>query len=160
MRRCARPTLAFSCALVSAGSRPQSRWKLPVFVTQIPANRAPFPVRVNASMWISRPFAFFTTASRSAPVAPGLQFQFVLSVPLLAIQTAVNGTSAAPSGRWTEISLLSVLESSVLRADFKIAADQSHLDGVPSQSPTRGTNGRRGRQACEVNESGNAREPL
>src|SRR6266545_3030836 len=132
MMRCDCPTLAFSCELVSAGSQPQSRLKLPVFVTQMPANRTPFPVTVKASMWISRPFAFLTTASRFAPVAPGLQSQFVLSVPLFAIQTAVNGTSAAPFGRWTEISLLSVLESFALRADFEIAADQSHLDGVPS----------------------------
>src|SRR4026208_1767441 len=132
MMRHARPTLAFSWALVSAGSQPQSRLKLPVFATHMPANRTPFPVRVYASMWISRPFAFLTTSSRSTPVFSGLQSQFVLSVPLLAIQTAVNGTSAPPLGRWTEISLLSVSESSVLRADFEIAADQSHLDGVPS----------------------------
>ena len=59
-------------------------------------------------------------------------------MPLLAIQTAVNGTSAAPSGRWTEISLLSVLESSVLRADFKIAADQSHGRGSPRNRPLAG----------------------
>ena len=130
--RCPRPTFAFSCALVSAGSQPQSRLKAPVFVTQMPAKRTPFPVTVNASMWIRRPFAFFTSASRSAPVVPGLQFQFVLSAPLFAIQTAANGSSAAPFGRWTEISLLSVLVSFVLRAGFEIAADQSHLAGIPS----------------------------
>ena len=99
MMRCPRPTFAFSCALVSAGSQPQSRLKAPVFVTQMPAKRTPVPVRVNASMWIRRPFAFFTSASRSAPVVPGLQFHVVLSAPLFAIQTAANGTSRR---RWDD----------------------------------------------------------
>src|SRR6266545_8063093 len=132
MMRRPRLTLALSCVLVSAGSQPQTRSKLPVFSTQMPANLTPFPVTVNASMWIRRPFAFVTSASRLEPVVPGFQSQSVLSAPLLAIQTAAKGTSAAPFGRWTEIRRLFVFESFVFRADFEIAADQSHLDGVPS----------------------------
>ena len=132
MMRCVRPTSLLSWALVSAGSQPQSRLKLPVFSTHTPANCTPVPVSVNASMWIRRPFALFTTALRFAPVVPGFQSQLVLSAPLFAIQTAVNGTAASPSGRCTEINRLSLVESSVFRVDSAIDADQSHLDGIPS----------------------------
>jgi hypothetical protein len=103
-----------------------------VFDTQTPANCTPVPVTVKASMWISRPFAFFTRPSSVAAFVPGLQFQPVLSAPLLAIHTALNGTAAAPSGRCTEISRLSLSASAPFRSTSSIESDQSHLDGTPS----------------------------
>jgi hypothetical protein len=65
---------------------------------------------------------------------PGSQFQSVLSVPLLAIQTAVNGRFAAPSGRCTEIKRLLVSESFVFRSETAIDGSQSHFNGGPSTS--------------------------
>ena len=79
MRRCARPTLAFSQALVERGVPSPNRAE--AACVRHPDTREPraLPGQGERADGISRPFASFTTASRSAPVAPGLQFQLSFS---------------------------------------------------------------------------------